>query len=61
MEISKLFIFILAISITSCHKVDNNSVTARNVVEREFDNLLAIPTEMDATKASFVAKSGTTI
>ena len=39
---------------------DNNNVKARNVVESEFENLVAIPSEMDATQALFAAKYGNT-
>ncbi|MBK8698762.1 MAG: multicopper oxidase family protein [Saprospiraceae bacterium] len=53
---------IIAFVIASCHKMDNsNNAVAKNVVEQTFDNLIAIPTVMDATKAAFTAKSKSAI
>ncbi len=53
---------ITAFLILSCHKMDNNNnAVAKNIVEQTFDNLIAIPPVMDATKASFTAKSNSAI
>jgi blue copper oxidase len=59
-KIGWIITMMAAVTFTSCHKMnDGNQATAREVVEMSFSNQVAMPMVMDATNASFVAKTST--
>lgn len=58
LKIGGIFTLMTTFIFISCHKMDHgNDATARAVVEKSFSTPIAIPMVMDATNASFEAKS----
>ena len=59
-KIGGMITLMAAFTLISCHKMDHgNQTTARAVVEKSFSTPIAIPMVMDATNASFAAKTNT--
>lgn len=58
LKIGGLITLVSALTIISCHKMDEgNQAIAKAIVEKSFSTSIAIPMVMDATNASFAAKS----
>jgi len=62
LNINRFFAVVISILAITCHKMnDVSDAIARDVVEKPFSNPISTPATMDATNATFAAKSSSVI